>query len=34
MKLNQIVLEANVAAKLKDPKTMKMLGIAMRHDGT
>ncbi len=34
MKLNQIVLEANVAAKLKDPKTIKMLGIAMRHDGT
>jgi hypothetical protein len=34
MKLNQIVLEANVAAKLKDPKTIKMLSIAMRHDGT
>lgn len=34
MKLDQIVLEANVAAKLKDPKTIKMLGIAMRHDGT
>ena len=28
------VTEANVAAKIKDPKTMKMLGIAMRHDGT
>jgi hypothetical protein len=38
MKLNQIftqnLTEANVAAKIKDPKTMKMLGIAMRHDGT
>jgi len=34
MKLGQIVLEANIAAKLKDPKTIKMLGIAMRHDGT
>jgi len=34
MKLDQIVLEANIAAKLKDPKTVKMLGIAMRHDGT
>jgi hypothetical protein len=34
MKLNQIVLEANIAAKLKDPKTIKMLSIAMRHDGT
>ena len=34
MKLGQIVLEANIAAKLKDPKTVKMLGIAMKHDGT
>jgi len=34
MKLNQIVKEANVAAKIKDPKTIKMLSIAMRHDGT
>ena len=34
MKLNQIVLEANIAAKLKDPKTIKMLGIAMRHDSS
>jgi hypothetical protein len=34
MKLTQIVVEANLAAKLKDPKTIKMLGIAMRHDGT
>ncbi len=34
MKLGQIVLEANIAAKLKDPKTVKMLGIAMRHDST
>jgi hypothetical protein len=34
MKLKQIIHEANIAAKLKDPKTIKMLGIAMRHDGT
>jgi len=34
MKLDQIVLEANVSAKIKDPKTVKMLGIAMRHDST
>jgi len=34
MKLAQVITEANVAAKLKDPKTVKMLGIAMRHDGT
>ena len=34
MKLNQIVLEANIAAKLKDPKMIKMLSIAMRHDST
>jgi hypothetical protein len=43
MKLDQLeqhlknrrpVAEANVAAKIKDPKTIKMLSIAMRHDGT
>lgn len=39
MKLRQLIVEsqvteANVAAKIKDPKTIKMLGIAMRHDGT
>jgi hypothetical protein len=34
MKLAHVIIEANVAAKLKDPKTIKMLGIAMRHDGT
>lgn len=34
MKLTQIVNEANVAAKLKDPKTIKRLTIAMRHDNT
>ena len=28
------IYEANVAAKLKDPKIIKMLGIAMRHDGS
>ena len=34
MKLKNIIVEANVAAKIKDPKTVKMLGIAMRHDAT
>ena len=34
MKLKQFIVEANVAAKIKDPKTIKMLGIAMRHDGS
>ena len=39
MKLNQFfegitVTEANVAAKIKDPKTIKMIRIAMTHDGT
>jgi hypothetical protein len=34
MRLKQVITEANVAAKIKDPKTIKMLGIAMRHDGT
>jgi len=34
MKLKQIIIEANVAAKIKDPKTIKMLGIAMRHDSS
>lgn len=34
MKLKQIIVEANIAAKIKDPKTMKMLSIAMRHDST
>lgn len=34
MKLASIIVEANVAAKIKDPKTVKMLGIAMRHDAT
>jgi len=33
MKLKQI-FEANVAAKIKDPKMIKMIGIAMRHDHT
>jgi hypothetical protein len=28
------IYEANIAAKLKDPKMIKMLGIAMRHDGS
>jgi hypothetical protein len=34
MNITELVFEANVAAKLKDPKTIKMLAIAMRHDGT
>lgn len=34
MKLDQVILEANVAAKIKDPKMVKMLTIAMRHDST
>lgn len=34
MKLKHIVIEANVAAKLKDPKQIKMLTIAMRQDAT
>jgi len=34
MRMRQIVAEANVAAKIKDPKTVKMIGIAMRHDNT
>jgi hypothetical protein len=34
MKLAQVITEANIAAKLKDPKMIKMLGIAMRHDGS
>lgn len=34
MKLEQLIIEANIAAKIKDPKTIKMLGIAMRHDNT
>jgi hypothetical protein len=34
MKIIQLLSEANVAAKIKDPKTIKMIGIAMRHDAT
>lgn len=34
LKSRRPVAEANVAAKIKDPKTTKMLGIAMRNDGT
>jgi hypothetical protein len=29
-----MVSEANIAAKIKDPKTIKMLSIAMRHDSS
>ena len=34
MNIIDLVTEANVAAKINDPKTIKMLSIAMRHDGT
>lgn len=34
MRLAQVITEANIAAKLKDPKMAKMLGIAMRHDSS
>lgn len=34
MRMKQLIVEANVAAKIKDPKTLKMMGIAMRHDKT
>lgn len=34
MKLKQIIQEANVASKIKDPKMVKMIAVAMRHDGT
>jgi hypothetical protein len=34
MRLATVITEANIAAKLKDPKLIKMLGIAMRHDGS
>ena len=34
LKQRRPVAEANVAAKIKDPKTIKMLGIAMKHDST
>jgi len=34
MKVIQLLSEANVAAKIKDPKTIKMIGVAMRHDST
>jgi len=28
------VFEANVASKIKDPKMIKQIAIAMKHDGT
>lgn len=34
MKIQQLVNEANIDQKIKDPKTIKMLSIAMRHDAT
>jgi hypothetical protein len=34
MKMLELITEANVAAKITDPKMSKMIGIAMRHDAT
>jgi hypothetical protein len=34
MKMLELITEANIAAKIKDPKMIKMIGIAMRHDAT
>jgi len=34
MKILNLLAEANIESKIKDPKTLKMLGIAMRHDST
>ena len=34
MKLTQVIKEANVAAKIKDPKMIKQISIAMKHDGS
>ena len=34
MKMLELITEANVAAKITDPKMIKMIGIAMRHDAT
>lgn len=34
MKITDLLFEANIAAKLKDPRTLKMIEIAMRHDST
>lgn len=34
MKLTQVIAEANVAAKIKDPKMIKQVAIAMKHDAS
>jgi hypothetical protein len=34
MKINQLIAEANIAARIKDPKLMKLVSIAMKHDST
>jgi hypothetical protein len=34
MKILEFLTEANVGSKIKDPKVIKQLSIAMRHDGT
>lgn len=34
MKLKQVITEANVAAKIKDPNTIRQIALAVRHDST
>lgn len=34
MKTTELLYEANIAASIKDPKQIKQLSIAMKHDGT
>jgi hypothetical protein len=34
MNSQELLIEANVADKIKDPKVIKQISIAMRHDGT
>jgi hypothetical protein len=34
MNSQELLIEANVADKIKDPKVIKQITIAMRHDGT
>jgi hypothetical protein len=34
MNIIELITEANVASKIKDPGRIKQIAIAMRHDGT
>ena len=34
MNIIELIIEANVASKIKDPGRIKQIAIAMRHDGT